>query len=86
MKRRTALKRLAAGAGSTFALVSTATAESYPEPENLDDVTPQYRVTKAGVEEIDSDESLDSEGDCTVYYCCNCPYDCYDGCECAAMC
>ncbi|MFC7081242.1 hypothetical protein [Halorussus caseinilyticus] len=85
MKRRTALKRLAAGAADLRA-GQHCNCRIVPRTREPDDVTPQYRVTKAGVEEIDSDESLDSEGDCTVYYCCNCPYDCYDGCECAAMC
>jgi hypothetical protein len=83
MKRRTALKRLAAGAGSTFALVGSASA-SDTEPKNLEDVEFKYRVTDAGIEEVESDDGFcERNPDCCVYDCSDCPDDCYDGCRCA---
>lgn len=86
MKRRTVLKRLAVGAGSTVGLAGTSAAASSSFPENLDDVEFLYRVTEDGLEKFRPDDDLEIDDHCSSIPCCSCPDDCPPDCLCLTPC
>lgn len=86
MKRRSVLKRLAAGAGSTVALAGTSTAASTGFPESFHDAEFLYRVTDDGLEQFQPDDSFDINDHCSSEPCCSCPDDCDPDCVCLTPC
>jgi hypothetical protein len=86
MKRRTVLKRFAAGGVSTVALAGTSTVAPNSFPENFDDVEFLYRVTDDGLEKFQPDDSFDITDHCSSDPCCSCPDDCDPDCVCLTPC